>query len=66
MVKCYFYFEGIDNCPGEFTLYFGCRHEEGDYIFREELSGFVKKGIIQHFHTAFSRDSVINFILKIV
>lgn len=38
------------------TLYFGCRHSNGDYIFREELKGFLDKGILNKLITAFSRD----------
>lgn len=30
----------IDKCPGEFTLFFGCKHENGDYIFKDELAGY--------------------------
>ncbi|KAL4472596.1 hypothetical protein ABPG74_018545 [Tetrahymena malaccensis] len=48
--------KGINICPGEFTLYFGCRHQNGDFIFREELEQYVKSGILNKLYTAFSRD----------
>ena len=31
----------IDKCPGEYTLYFGCRHQEGDFIFKDQIKGYV-------------------------
>jgi len=36
----------IDKCPGEFTLYFGCRYSDSDYIFKDELDGFKKRNVI--------------------
>lgn len=55
--------KGINICPGEFTLYFGCRHKEGDYIFKEEIEQYSKKNIINKLYVAFSRDQVkINFL----
>ncbi|WP_412103374.1 bifunctional cytochrome P450/NADPH--P450 reductase [Rossellomorea aquimaris] len=39
---------------GEAHLYFGCRHPEKDYIYRDELSKDEKNGLIT-LHTAFSR-----------
>jgi len=46
----------IDKCPGDFTLFFGCRHKEGDYIFREELEGYKNRNVLNKLYTAFSRD----------
>lgn len=37
-------------------LYFGCKNQAIDYIYRDELEGFQKTGVLTHFHTAFSRD----------
>ncbi|MFC0524614.1 bifunctional cytochrome P450/NADPH--P450 reductase [Pontibacillus salicampi] len=39
---------------GEAYLYFGCRHPEEDYLYKEELASFEKKGIVT-LRTAFSR-----------
>ncbi|MEP5730562.1 MAG: cytochrome P450 [Sulfitobacter sp.] len=39
---------------GDAMLFFGCRHPEQDYIYREELEGFAAEGIVD-LHTAFSR-----------
>lgn len=42
----------------EMTLFFGCKHEEGDNIFREEFKGFKERGILNNFYSAYSRDQV--------
>ncbi|XP_040921488.1 methionine synthase reductase isoform X1 [Toxotes jaculatrix] len=41
---------------GETWLFFGCRHRDGDYLFREELEGFVSSGVLNHLKVCFSRD----------
>ncbi|RVE58895.1 hypothetical protein OJAV_G00198530 [Oryzias javanicus] len=41
---------------GETWLFFGCRHRNGDYLFREELEGFVASGTLSHLKVCFSRD----------
>ncbi|KAK3085071.1 hypothetical protein FSP39_023835 [Pinctada imbricata] len=40
---------------GPTLLYFGCRHKEKDFLYRNELETWHRKGIIQ-LRTAFSRD----------
>lgn len=42
---------------GDMWLFFGCRHREQDWIFQEEMEGFLQKGTLSRLHTAFSRDS---------
>ncbi|XP_030204865.1 methionine synthase reductase isoform X1 [Gadus morhua] len=42
---------------GETWLFFGCRHKDGDYLFREELEGFVSSGTLTHLKLCFSRDA---------
>ncbi|KAM6977645.1 methionine synthase reductase [Aplochiton taeniatus] len=42
---------------GETWLFFGCRHKDRDYLFREELEGFVATGTLTHLKVCFSRDS---------
>ena len=39
---------------GPALLFFGCRHPEADFIYREELEGFVADGLVE-MHVAFSR-----------
>lgn len=48
--------KGIDRVPGQYILYFGCRHENGDFIFKEEIQKQIKNGVLQKFYPAFSRD----------
>ena len=39
---------------GPALLFFGCRHPEEDFIYRDELQAFADDGIVQ-LHVAFSR-----------
>jgi len=39
------------------VLFFGCKNQSIDYIYRDELEGFEKNEILTHFYKAFSRDS---------
>ncbi|XP_072098911.1 NADPH--cytochrome P450 reductase-like [Mobula birostris] len=41
---------------GETVLYYGCRHENEDYLYQKELEGFQKDGVLTQLHVAFSRD----------
>ncbi|XP_078018813.1 methionine synthase reductase isoform X1 [Epinephelus lanceolatus] len=41
---------------GETWLFFGCRHRDRDYLFREELEGFVSSGTLSQLKVCFSRD----------
>eukprot|EP00903_Cladosiphon_okamuranus_P005985 g5907.t1 len=38
-------------------LFFGCRSESQDWIFRDEMEGFLAKGTLAELSTAFSRDA---------
>lgn len=42
---------------GDAWLFFGCRHEARDYLYREELEGYVADGTLTQLVTAFSRDA---------
>ncbi|XP_060920775.1 methionine synthase reductase [Labrus mixtus] len=42
---------------GETWLFYGCRHRDRDFLFREELEGFVSSGTLSHLKVCFSRDS---------
>lgn len=39
-------------------LYSGCKHQNGDYIYREEFKEYVENGLLQKHYMAFSRDNV--------
>uniref|UniRef100_A0A8P4GDB1 Methionine synthase reductase n=1 Tax=Dicentrarchus labrax TaxID=13489 RepID=A0A8P4GDB1_DICLA len=41
---------------GETWLFFGCRHRNQDYLFREELEDFESSGTLSHLKVCFSRD----------
>ncbi|KAJ1482311.1 hypothetical protein T484DRAFT_1952311 [Baffinella frigidus] len=38
-------------------LFFGCRKEGEDYLYREEMEGWVADGDLRHLGVAFSRDT---------
>nr|XP_015210455.1 PREDICTED: methionine synthase reductase isoform X1 [Lepisosteus oculatus] len=42
---------------GETWLFFGCRHKDRDFLFREELERFVESGTLTHLKVCFSRDA---------
>ncbi|XP_054434315.1 methionine synthase reductase [Pteronotus mesoamericanus] len=44
---------------GATWLFFGCRHQDRDYLFREELRHFQKHGILTHLKVSFSRDAPV-------
>lgn len=39
------------------TLFFGCKHETGDFIYKDEIMFWKEQGIIEKLSTAFSRDT---------
>ncbi|CAD5221670.1 unnamed protein product [Bursaphelenchus xylophilus] len=40
---------------GEMLLFFGCRHPDHDHIYKDEVDDFVKEGIVNRAHVAYSR-----------
>lgn len=46
-----------DQRIGEIALYFGCRHEDHDWLYKSEMEDLKGKGVISHLGLAFSRDS---------
>ncbi|XP_060755980.1 methionine synthase reductase [Neoarius graeffei] len=44
-----------DSAFGETWLFFGCRHKDRDFIFREELEKYVENGTLSHLKVCFSR-----------
>jgi sulfite reductase alpha subunit-like flavoprotein len=45
-----------ETTAGSVEVFFGCRHSNHDYLYREELAALATEGVIGHLHTAFSRD----------
>lgn len=41
---------------GENWLVFGCRHRDGDYLYRPEIEAFQRSEVLTRLSTAFSRD----------
>uniref|UniRef100_A0A7S3GER8 FAD-binding FR-type domain-containing protein n=1 Tax=Palpitomonas bilix TaxID=652834 RepID=A0A7S3GER8_9EUKA len=42
---------------GDSWLYFGCRSRNQDYLYREDLEGFVHEGVLSTLRVAFSRET---------
>ncbi|XP_037385505.1 methionine synthase reductase isoform X2 [Talpa occidentalis] len=42
---------------GATWLFFGCRHKDRDYLFRDELRRFQKLGVLTHLKVSFSREA---------
>ena len=45
---------------GTVDLFFGCRHADHDWLYREEMQLLVQQGVLSELHTAFSRDNGTN------
>jgi sulfite reductase alpha subunit-like flavoprotein len=46
------------------TLFFGCKKQNGDFIYKEDIQRWTENKIIDSFHGAFSRDTEkVNFHL---
>ena len=43
--------EGVAPC----WLFFGCRREDEDYLYKDDMEGFVKDRTLTHLKLAFSR-----------
>jgi len=37
------------------VLFYGCRHPDKDFIYKDELDEYSREGVLTHLHTAFSR-----------
>ena len=46
----------LSNAKGHNILFFGCRHRDIDYIYRDELEAYQSSGTLAQLHVAFSRD----------
>jgi sulfite reductase (NADPH) flavoprotein alpha-component len=46
----------ITNASGENWLIFGDRYKKSDFLYRSELEGFLKRGVLHKLDTVFSRD----------
>jgi sulfite reductase (NADPH) flavoprotein alpha-component len=49
-------YRDYSNAKGDNWLIFGDRHEESDFLYRDEMEDFKKRGVIYRLDTAFSRD----------
>jgi sulfite reductase (NADPH) flavoprotein alpha-component len=45
-----------DGATGDNWLFFGEQREKLDFLYKDQLQGMVKDGVLTHLHTAFSRD----------
>lgn len=47
----------VNKAAGKSWLFFGDQHEATDFLYKEELEGYVKEGSLTKLDTAFSRDT---------
>jgi Oxidoreductase NAD-binding domain len=50
----------LANNIGSVDVFFGCRHEDHDWLYRSDMLQLEREGIISKLHTAFSRDPAVN------
>jgi sulfite reductase alpha subunit-like flavoprotein len=46
----------VDDHACSIDVYYGCRHHDHDWLYKEEMDGFVAVGLVAKQFTAFSRD----------
>jgi sulfite reductase alpha subunit-like flavoprotein len=46
----------LSNNVGSVDVFFGCRHEDHDWLYRSDMEELKREGIITNLYTAFSRD----------
>ena len=49
----------------ESWLFFGCRHKERDFLYREELEQFLSTGVLSRLFLSFSRDTISDLAGKL-
>ncbi|XP_068730808.1 methionine synthase reductase-like [Montipora capricornis] len=49
---------GLNTPLSEAWLFFGCRHKERDYLYRQELETSLSSGVLSRLFVSFSRDTV--------
>jgi NADPH-ferrihemoprotein reductase len=54
--KAYLMETGGENTYGELTLYFGCKGNKWDNLYKEELAQHQANGILKDYYVAFSRE----------
>jgi NADPH-ferrihemoprotein reductase len=47
----------VGKTMGDTILYFGCRKQSEDYLYRQELEQYLADGVLTKLYVAFSRDS---------
>jgi sulfite reductase alpha subunit-like flavoprotein len=51
---------------GSVDLYFGCRHKDHDWLYRDEMDAFEKCGIVSNLCIAFSRDGKKEYVQDVM
>jgi sulfite reductase alpha subunit-like flavoprotein len=51
---------------GSVDLFFGCRHQSHDWLYKEEMLEMQKEGVLSKLYTAFSRDGNRQYVQDIM
>ena len=49
-----------DQRIGNIALYYGCRHQDHDWLYQSEMESLEKSGVVSLLRIAFSRDSEVS------
>ena len=49
--------KNLENNVGSVDVFFGCRHEDHDWLYKQDMQQLKEQGVISSLHTAFSRDA---------
>ena len=48
----------LEGNVGTVDVFFGCRHEDHDWLYQSDMNALKEQGIISNLYTAFSRDAI--------
>ena len=52
--------KNLEGNVGNVDVFFGCRHEDHDWLYKDDMKKLKEQGVISNLYTAFSRDAAAN------